>query len=133
MLSWFLLYKNVNQSYKYIYLLSLELPTSPPSHPSRSSESSRLSSLCYIVTSYWLSVSCMVVCMFTYYSLSLSHPLPHCVHNSVLSLYLYSCPENRFISTIFLDFIYIYIYIYIYVYALMYHIFCSISDLLHSV
>ena len=31
-------------------------------------------------------------------------PFPHCVHKYVLcSLQLYSCPANRFVSTIFLD------------------------------
>ena len=98
------------------------------SHTSRSSQSTRLRSLCYIVTPHWLSILHMVVCMFARYSLSLSHLFfPRCVHNSVLSLYLYSCPANRFISTIFLDFIYIYVC------TLIYHICCSISDLLHSV
>ena len=66
------------------------LPT-PPSHPPRSSVSTGLSSLCYMATSHWLSVSHMVMCMFQCYSLNLSHlSLPLlCPHVSVsVSLFL---------------------------------------------
>ena len=51
MLCWFLLYKEVNQLYVYIYIPSLmDLPpTLPPSHPSRSLQSTELSFLCYII------------------------------------------------------------------------------------
>ena len=35
---------------------------------------------------------------------------PHCVHKCSLGLLLYCCPENRVISTIFIDFIYMYYY-----------------------
>ena len=47
MLSWFLLYNEVNQLYVYIYPLPLGPPSHPPSHPSRSSQGSKLSSLVY--------------------------------------------------------------------------------------
>ena len=47
--------------------------------------------------------------MFQCYSLNSSHPLlPQlCPKTYSLYLYLYSCPVNRFISTIFLDSIYL--------------------------
>ena len=53
----------------------------------------------------------------------LPSPSPH-VH-MFLCLHLNSCPAKRFISTIFLDFIYIYIFINI--------LYLFFSDLLHSV
>ena len=34
----------------------LSLPPFPPAHPSMSSQGTRLGSLCYTATSYWLSV-----------------------------------------------------------------------------
>ena len=47
----------------------------------------------------------MVMYMLQCYSLDLSHPLPSllCLQVCPLCLCLYSCPVNRFISTIFLD------------------------------
>ena len=48
--------------------------------------------------------------------------LPRCVHKHVHCLSLSSCPENRLTSAIFLDSIY----------TLIYNIWFSLSDLLHS-
>ena len=105
MLCWFLPYNNLNQLWLYIYPLPVEPPSPPPIHPSGSSQSGRLSSLCYIATSHWLSISHMVVhicqcCLLN--CPTLSFPT---VSISVFStsLHLHSFPENRFISTIFLD------------------------------
>ena len=82
------------------------LPPSTPSHPCRLSQSPCLSSLSHIANSYWLSIVHVLVCMFSFYSLHLSHPLlptaPH-VHKSFLCLRLHCCPANTFISTIFLE------------------------------
>ena len=66
----------------------------PQSHSSRSSESTALSFLCYTTGSHKrciLTRSC--------------HPPHSCVHKSFLYIWLYSCSANRFICTIFLDFI----------------------------
>ena len=89
----------------YIYPLPVEPPSPPPFHPSGSSQSDRLSSLCYIATSHWLSISHVVVhicqcCLLN--CPTLSFPT---VSISVFStsLHLHSFSENRFISTIFLD------------------------------
>ena len=85
----------------------------------------------------WVSASCieltllsilhMVMYMFQCYSFKLSHPLLLALSPKVDSLHfcLLCCPAYRIISTIFLDSIYIY--------ALIYSIFLSLSDLLHSV
>ena len=50
-------------------------------------------------------------------------PLPLCPQVCSLCLFLHCCPENKFISTIFLNS----------VYMLQYAIFVSLSNLLHSV
>ena len=73
-------------------LLNLPL-TPPPSYPSRSSQSARLGSLCNIAASHEVSAT-----------LCSSHPLlpPLRPQAQSLRLYLYSCPANRFIGTIFL-------------------------------
>ena len=77
-------------------LLNLPL-TPPPSYPSRSSQSARLGSLCNTAASHEVSA-------YGNATLSSSHPLlpPLCPQAQSLHLYLYSCPANRFISTIFL-------------------------------
>ena len=83
------------------------LPSPSLFHPSRLSQSLCLSSLSHTVNSHWLSI------LYTYYkfpcySLYTSYPLPpplsspHHVHRSVL----YCCPEIKFISAIFLDYMY---------------------------
>ena len=107
MLCWFLLYNNMNQLYVYIYPLPLEPPSHPPtSHPSRISQSTKLSSLCCIAASHQLSTLHMVVYICQCYSLNSSHsPFPAVSTSPSLLLHLYSCPANRFICTIFLDFI----------------------------
>ena len=63
----------------------------------------------------WLSSCSSSVCVSVLLSVRPTLSLP----------YLYSCPANRFICTIFLDSIYIYV--------LIYDICFSLSDLLHSV
>ena len=64
--------------------------------------------------------------IFQCYSLNSSHPLLLllCLQVCSLCFCFYSCSANRFISTIFLDFIYN---------VLIYNICFSLSDLLHSV
>ena len=83
-------------------------PSYPPTHTSRLSQSPWLSFLCY-TTTIQLSILQMVIYAFQCYSLNLSRPLLSllCPQVYFLGLHLYSCPANRFISTIFLDFIYI--------------------------
>ena len=112
MLCWFLLYNKGNQPYVYRYPLHLEPPFRPgPLHPSRSAQSTKLSSLRYTVGAHWLSVLHMAVHICQSQSAKSSHspplPSPH-VHS--LHLYLYFCPSNRFICTIFLDSTYIHQY-----------------------
>jgi len=63
------------------------LPPPIPSHPSTLLQSPGLSSLSHTANSAWLSILCVVVCMFPGYSLHSSHPLlpPHSfVHKFVL-------------------------------------------------
>ena len=111
----------------YTYIVSV--PPSP-SHPSGSSQSSRLSSLCYPAAPHLLSVLHTVAYVCQRSSLNLSHPLlPQlCSQVHSLCLCLYSCPTNRFISTVFSRF-----YIYICVCVLIYVICFFLSDSLHSV
>ena len=112
-----------------MYPLQLESPSYPPSpsNPSRSSQSDRLGSPCYITVSHQLSNLHMIVYICQCYSLDSSHPLlsPLCPEDCPLHLHLYSCPSNMFISTIFLNPIYIYI--------LVYDTCFSLSVLLHSI
>ena len=56
----------------------------------------------YLFYTWW----CTYVCATFFICLTLS--FPHCVHESVLCLYLLSFPENRLVNTIFIDSIYIY-------------------------
>ena len=112
MLCQFLLYNKVNQLYVYIYphipsLLSL--PPTPPSYPSRSSQSIKLISLCYAAAFHQPSILHLVVYICQCHSLTLSQlPLPRlCPQVRSLRLGLYSCPATRFISTVFLDSIYV--------------------------
>ena len=113
MLCSFLLYNKVNQLYAYIYphipsLLSLPPALPSLSHPSRWSQSTELISLCYAAASHQLSILHLVVYICQCYSLSTSQPLLPALCPQVHSqhCHLYSCPTTRFISTIFLDSIY---------------------------
>ena len=81
------------------------LPTPTSSHPSRLSQSPGFNSLHHTANFHWLSILHMVVYMFPWYFLHLSHPLIPCqqhVHKSIFYVYIS-----------ILDYIYIYIYIYI--------------------
>ena len=97
-------------SHRYTYVTSLlNLSTPPtPSHPSRLSKNTGVSSLYLTAASHWLCFTHGCV----YMSMLLSQfvpPSPSLTASRVCSLclHLYSCPTNRFISTIFLYFIYI--------------------------
>ena len=103
-------YDNLNKHYGTL-CSALTLPFSTPgkevTHVLLKYVSTGLSSLSHTANSPWLSILHMVLYMFPCYSLHSSHSLtPHCVHKSV-GLHLLCCPANRFISTIFLDSIYI--------------------------
>ena len=94
-------------SHKYTYVLSfLNLPPTPPSHPTplRLSQSTRLSFLCYKATSHYFTYGNINASMLLSEFIPPS-PSPT-VSPSSLCLHLYSCPENMFISIIFLDSIY---------------------------
>ena len=75
------------------------------SHPSRTSQSTGTSFLYYTANSHQLSALHIVMQVFQCYSLNSSHTfLPLlCSQVHFLCLHLYSCPANRFISSIFLD------------------------------
>ena len=96
-------------SHRYTHVSSL-LNLPPTSHsipPSRLSESTR----CDLPASYStfpLSTLHMLIFMFQYYSLNWSLPLlpPLCPQVCSLCLHLHCCPASRFISTIFLESIY---------------------------
>ena len=118
-------------SHNYTYITSLlSLPPFPLPHPYRSLQNTRLGSLCYIATSHQLSILHMVVCVCVGVSMLLSPliysvlpPLCSQVHSQYLTLC--SFPANRFITTIFLDSIYMHI--------LIYDICFALYDLLHYV
>ena len=86
------------------------LPLEPLSHfpphpiPLGCQRAPGLNFLCHIANSHWVPISHIVMCMFQYYSLYLSHPLlllyPQVCY---LGLHPHCCPENRFFSTILLD------------------------------
>ena len=86
--------------------VSLSPPT--PSHCSQLSQSTRLSSLNQTANSHWLSTLHMVIYLFQCYCLNSPHPLPPQLWPQVCSLCLclHCCPTHRFLSTIFLDSIY---------------------------
>ena len=96
-------------SHRYTYVPSLlnPLPSPTPSHPSRLSQSTGLSTLCHVANSHLLSILYMAKCTHFHSFLSSSHPLfsPLCPWVCSLGLHLHCCPANRFISTIFLDYI----------------------------
>ena len=101
-------YMTTRISHEYTCFPSLlSLPPTPSSHSSRSSQSTKLSFLCYTEVSHQLSILHMVVHIWQYHSLNLSHPLLPllCPQVGSLCLRLYSCLTNRCISTIFLDYI----------------------------
>ena len=96
-------------SHRYIYVPSLLnlLPHPTPSHPFRLSQNmfELDESHCKFPLRIYLY---MVMCMFQCYSLNLPHPLlpPLCPQVCSLCLCLHCSPANRYISAIFLDFIY---------------------------
>ena len=89
-------------------------PSLPPptlSHLSRLLQSPSLSSLSHSANSHWLSLLPMVVYMLPCHSVHSSYPPYYpCPLVSPLCLCLHCCPANRFISTIFLDSVYMYIW-----------------------
>ena len=106
MLCWFLLYDSVNQPYMYVYRLRLEPPSPRPPTPALQVIAVLWAEL---PTSDYLHV---VVCVCLFWSPTTSHPLFPllCPQVCSLHLHLYSFPANIFISTIFLDSIYVLIY-----------------------
>ena len=106
MLCWFLLDNNVNQPCVYIYLLPLE-PLSPYPIPPLQVTTEHQALLPVLYGSFPLAV-CFPHGAYVgqSYSPNSSHSLLPLLCPQVFSfphLHLYSCPANRFISTIFLD------------------------------
>ena len=105
MLSCFLLYNNVNESYVYIYPSFLSFPTTPPTPPLQVITEHRaelpVSHSSFPLASYFH----MAVYICQSYSHNLSHLLLPllCPQISSLHLHLYSCPGTKFTCTIFLD------------------------------
>ena len=93
-------------------LFRASLPPHLHPHPSGLSQSTKVSSLCYVAASHWLSILHTVVCICQTCSPNLSHPpLPtlfQLIHS--LHLNLYSWPADRLICTIFLDSIHMFSY-----------------------
>ena len=102
-LCWFHTASWISHWYTYIPFLWNLPPT--PSHTFRLSQSTRFE---LPTNSHWLSILRGVMYMFQCYFLSLFHPLlpPLCPQVFSLCLCLCSCPANRFISVIFLGFVY---------------------------
>ena len=99
----------ISHNYTHVpFFLNLHLLR--PFYPSRPSPRARRGSLCYIAASHQLSVLHMLVCVcqgwFLHSALSL-FPLMYPQICS-LRLHLHSFPENRLITIIFLDSIYMY-------------------------
>ena len=104
MLYLFLLYNNMNQSYVYIY----PFPCSPgPIPTSRSAQTTQLNSPA--LYSYFPQAICFTrgKCVYVFMPLSQFIPLL-CPQIHSLPLHLYSCLANRFIGTVFLEFLYSY-------------------------
>ena len=105
MLYWFLLYIKVNQLYMNIHCL----PPTPPLLHLLGHQRAELSSLCHTACSHSLSVLHMVVyimsvLIYTHNTcLSICASLSLCPQAHSLCLCLYTCPTDRFISTIFTD------------------------------
>ena len=107
-------------SYNYTYITSLlSLPPFPLPHSSRSLQNTRLGSLCYTATSHQLSVlhmGCVCVCVcvccvyWCYFLHSSTLFFLHCVHKSILNIWL-SVPSLQIDLSIPFSYIpYIYIY-----------------------
>ena len=98
-------------SHRYTYASSFpDLPPISLPIPTFSlSQSPCLISLSHITISHWLFY--IWICKFPCYFLHISHPLPPslplCPLVCSLCLFLHCCPENKFISAIFLDSIYL--------------------------
>ena len=58
----------------------------PAGSPPRSSQSPELNSVCYTVTSHWLSISHTVVCIKATLSIRPTPSFPCCVHKTVLCI-----------------------------------------------
>ena len=130
---YFLFYNKVNQLYIYIYSHIPSLLHLPPSHlpyPTPLGGHKARADLpvlcgCFPLASY-----------FTFGSVYMSMPLSHfvsaypspspCPQVHSLCLHLYSCPAPRFFRTIFFFFRF-------HIYVLVYSIWFSLSDLLHSI
>ena len=87
----------------------LNFPPTSQSHPSLLDCHRTPGRAPYVIQQLTISYINIVMYMFQCYSLISSHPilLPLYPRVCCLCLSLYSCPANRFISTIFLDSIYI--------------------------
>ena len=124
MLCQFLLNNKVSQLYVYTYPRPPWASIPPPQVITQyRAELPALSSrfplaLCFTQGSVFMSVLLSVHLTLSY-QLSGSQICSPCLH-------LYSCPISRFISTIFLDFIYVCVCVYV----LIYDICSSLSDLL---
>ena len=107
----------MNMNQPQVYIMSAPSPTSlPPPSPSHLPPHPTLDchrapgwiSLCHTANSHWLSILHIIVHVFLCYSFNLSLPLLPLLCLQVCSLCLcLHCLVNRFISTIFLDSIYI--------------------------
>ena len=87
----------------YKYNISFSSWASLPPSPANSLSHHRAPAELPVLYSSFSTILYMVVYFCQCYSLNLSHPLllPLCPQVHSLFLHLYSCPENRFISTIF--------------------------------
>ena len=108
-------------SHRYTHVPSLPnlSPISPWNPPFSLLQSPCLSSLSHTANSHWLSILHKLPSYSLYTSHPLPPPLPPCPLVYSLCLFFHCCPENKFISTIFLYYIY--------------NIYLSLSDLFHSV
>ena len=94
-------HKSVTGIHKFPPFLSLP----PAPHPPTSLGHHRASSRCSTAASHRLSISHVVVRIYQYYSLNLSHPLfpPPCPKGHSLCPCLCCCTANRFIRSNFLS------------------------------
>ena len=96
------------------YTPPLETPSRLPSRPTLlcCHGAPALTSLYHTENVHWLPILHMIIYMFPHYYLSLSYPLLPllCPKVCPLCLLLQFCPADRFISTIFLDSLYMHLY-----------------------
>ena len=122
---WFLPYIHMHQSWMYMCapILNPQAPLPPRPIPLGCPRAPASSALLHASILHWSAVLHMVIYMFQFYSLKLSHPclLPHSPKVCSLHLCLFCIQGRHFCVSKF------------HIYALIYYIDVSLYDLLYSI